>query len=113
MLQTLYFKFTAHAESIKLFTILGVEPWGRIGTGIIELIASNLILIPRTTLLRALLGAGLICGAIFFHLTNANVGINFNGEPVLFFYAVITLICCALLVVINKKGFPGLLRLKF
>jgi putative oxidoreductase len=35
LLQTLYFKFTGHPESIALFTKLGMEPWGRIGTGFI------------------------------------------------------------------------------
>ena len=49
LLQTLYFKFTAHPESVKLFTEIGMEPWGRIGTGIIELIAAILLLIPRFT----------------------------------------------------------------
>ena len=48
LLQTLYFKFTAHPESVELFTKLGVEPWGRIGTGIIELITGLLLLIPAT-----------------------------------------------------------------
>ena len=69
MLQTLYFKFSAHPQSVKLFTELGMEPWGRIGTGIFELIASILILNPRTTGYGAVLGMGLMAGAIFFHLT--------------------------------------------
>jgi uncharacterized membrane protein YphA (DoxX/SURF4 family) len=51
LLQTLYFKFTAHPESVKLFTEIGMEPWGRIGTGIIELIAATLLLIPGSRVL--------------------------------------------------------------
>jgi putative oxidoreductase len=27
LLQTLYFKFTAHPESVRLFTEIGMEPW--------------------------------------------------------------------------------------
>lgn len=111
MLQTLYFKFTAQPESIDLFTALGMEPWGRIGTGIVELIASILILIPRTTLLGAFLGLGLMCGAIFFHLTK--LGINFGGDSLLFTYAVIVFMACGLLILINKKEIPALLKLKF
>jgi len=113
MLQTLYFKFTAHPQSVKLFTILGMEPWGRIGTGVFELVASVLLLINRTVLPGALLGAGLMCGALFFHLTNSNIGINFDGDPVLFIYALITLTCCGVLVGMYRKQIPGLLKLKF
>lgn len=111
LLQTLYFKFTAHPQSVKLFTTLGMEPWGRIGTGVFELIASILILIPRTTLLGALMGLGLMAGAIFFHLTK--LGIIFDGDAGLFIYAVITFVCCLLLIIIYRKNIPQLLKLKF
>ncbi len=111
LLQTLYFKFTAQPESVQLFTILGMEPWGRIGTGVAELIASVLILIPRTTLLGALMGLGLMAGAIFFHLTK--LGINFGGDAVLFIYAVIVFVCCLALIIIYRKNIPQLLKLKF
>jgi uncharacterized membrane protein YphA (DoxX/SURF4 family) len=111
MLQTLYFKFTAQPESIELFTKLGMEPWGRIGTGIGELIASILILVPRTTLIGAIMGLGLMSGAIFFHLTK--LGIYFGGDAVLFSYAVIIFTCCTLLIIIYRKNIPQLLKLKF
>lgn len=111
LLQTLYFKFTAHPQSVKLFTTLGMEPWGRIGTGVFELIASILILIPRTTLLGAIMGLGLMAGAIFFHLSK--LGIIFDGDAGLFAYAVITFVCCLGLIVIYRKKIPQLLKLKF
>lgn len=111
MLQTLYFKFTAQEESVQLFTALGMEPWGRIGTGVLELVASILLLIPRTTLAGALLGAGLMSGAIFFHLTK--LGINFGGDALLFSYAVIVFIACAILVLLHRKDILRLLQLKF
>jgi uncharacterized membrane protein YphA (DoxX/SURF4 family) len=111
MLQTLYFKFTAQAESVQLFTQLGMEPWGRIVTGIGELIASVLILVPRTKLLGALMGLGLMAGAIFFHLTE--LGIYFGGDALLFTYAVICFVCSACLIVIYRKDIPPLIKLKF
>lgn len=111
LLQTLYFKFTAHPQSVKLFTTLGMEPWGRIGTGVFELIASILILIPRTTLLGALMGLGLMAGAIFFHLTK--LGIIFDGDAGLFTYAVITFVCCLALIIIYRNDIPKLLKFKF
>ena len=110
LLQTLYFKFTAHPESVNLFTILGMEPWGRIGTGIAELITAVFLLVPRTTLLGALMGLGLMTGAIFFHLTK--LGIDFGGDIVLFSYAVITFVCCLGLIVLFRKKIPQLLKLK-
>jgi uncharacterized membrane protein YphA (DoxX/SURF4 family) len=112
MLQTLYFKFTAHPQSVKLFAILGMEPWGRIGVGVFELIAAILLLINRTVLLGALLGAGLMCGAIFFHVSNSQIGISFDGDPVLFIYAIITLLCCVVLVLVNRQQIPALLKFK-
>jgi uncharacterized membrane protein YphA (DoxX/SURF4 family) len=111
LLQTLYFKFTAKPESVELFTMLGMEPWGRIGTGVAELIASVLLLIPRTTLLGALMGLGLMAGAIFFHVTK--LGINFGGDVVLFIYAVIVFGCCLALIIIYRKNIPQLLKFKF
>ena len=104
MLQTLYFKFTAHEQSVALFTQLGMEPWGRIGTGVLELIASILILNPRTTGWGAGLGLGLMSGAIFFHLTK--LGIVFYGDAVLFIYAVITFVCCLILLIKYRRQIP-------
>jgi uncharacterized membrane protein YphA (DoxX/SURF4 family) len=102
LLQTLYFKFTAHPDSVKLFTDLGMEPWGRIGTGIFELIASILILYPKTTGYGAVLGLGLMAGAIYFHLTK--LGIVYEGDAVLFIYAVTVFICCAILALFYRKS---------
>jgi uncharacterized membrane protein YphA (DoxX/SURF4 family) len=110
MLQTLYFKFTGHGQSIKLFTALGMEPWGRIGTGVLELVASILLLVPRTTVYGAGLGLGLMAGAIFFHLTK--LGIVFDGDAVLFTYAVITFTCCLILLVIYRAQVFRLLKLR-
>lgn len=101
MLQTLYFKFSGHEQSIRLFTQLGMEPWGRIGTGVMELIASALILFPGTTGYGAALGAGLMAGAIFFHLTS--LGIVFDGDAWLFIYAVTCFLCCAILLIIYRR----------
>ena len=110
LLQTLYFKFTAHPESVKLFTEIGMEPWGRIGTGIIELIAAILLLIPRFTGFGALLGLAMMTGALYFHLTK--IGVNFDGDPLLFIYAVITFVCCAMLVLIYKSKLEQQLKKK-
>ena len=109
LLQTLYFKFTAHPQSVELFTRLGMEPWGRIGTGILELIAAILILYPRTTVYGALMGMGLMGGAIFFHLTK--LGIVFGGDAVLFIYAVIVFISCTILFLCYRRDLPGMARI--
>ena len=111
LLQTLYFKFTGAEESIYIFTKLGIEPFGRIGSGIVELIASILILIPRTTLLGALLGAGTMLGAIFLHLFVLGISVKNDGGE-LFILAIITFLCCAILIFINKSKISDLLRFR-
>ena len=108
MLQTLFFKFTGHEESIMIFTALGMEPWGRIVTGIMELIASILILYPRTTGIGALLGTGLMSGALFFHFTK--LGIVVNGDAILFIYALVAFICCLALLVIYRHQVLSLIK---
>lgn len=96
MLQTLFFKFTGAEESVYIFSTLGMEPWGRIGTGVVELIASVLLLIPRTTSMGALLGLGVMSGALFFHFTK--LGIEVKGDHgQLFIYALIVFISCFIL----------------
>ena len=110
LLQTLYFKFTAQPESVRLFTIIGMEPYGRIGTGVMELIAATLILIPRYTGYGAMLGLIMMTGALYFHLTK--IGIYFGGDALLFTYAVITFVCCAALIFIYKERLETQLKRK-
>lgn len=111
LLQTLYFKFTAAEESVYIFQTLGIEPYGRIGSGVVELIASILILIPRTTLLGALLGLGTMLGAIFSHIFVLGIEVQNDGGT-LFILAVITLLNCLLLVYAARNKIPDLLRFK-
>jgi len=112
LLQTLYFKFTAAPESVYIFSTLGIEPFGRIGSGIVELIASILILIPRTTLLGAVLGFATMLGAIFSHIFALGIEVQNDGGT-LFILAVITLFCCLILIYNQKDKIPNLLRLEF
>ena len=79
LLQTLYFKFTGAEESVYIFTTLGMEPWGRIGSGIVELIAALLLLIPKGNWLGALMALGTVTGAIFFHLTKLGIEVMEDG----------------------------------
>jgi uncharacterized membrane protein YphA (DoxX/SURF4 family) len=103
MLQTLFFKFTASDESVYIFSTIGIEPWGRIGSGIVELIASVLILFPKTTWLGALLGAGVMSGAIFFHLTRLGLVVKDDGGQ-LFIYALLVFFSCASLLIIYRNN---------
>jgi uncharacterized membrane protein YphA (DoxX/SURF4 family) len=104
LLQTLFFKFTAAEESVYIFTQIGMEPWGRISIGIMELIAALLILYPKTTALGAIMAIGLMTGAIFFHLTKLGIVVQNDGGQ-LFVYAVLVLLASAALLVIYRKSF--------
>lgn len=105
MLQTLYFKFTAAPESVYIFSTLGIEPVGRIGSGVGELIASILLLIPATSWLGALMGLGVISGAIFFHLTKLGIEVQGDGG-LLFGYAVVVFVCCVVVAWISRHQIP-------
>lgn len=102
MLQTLYFKFTAAPESVYIFSTLGLEPWGRIQIGCMELIAAMLIVIPKTTGLGALMGVGIMSGALFFHLTKLGLVVQNDGGQ-LFILALIVFISCAILTLLFRK----------
>src|SRR3954451_24851416 len=83
LFQTLFFKFTAAEESVYIFTTLGMEPWGRIGSGIAELIAAALLLVPASAPAGAVLAMGIMAGAIASHLTV--LGIEVKGDGGLLF----------------------------
>ena len=101
MLQTLFYKFSGAEESIYIFSKLGIEPWGRIGTGIGELIASVLLLIPATTVFGAVLGIGLMSGAIFFHLTKLGIVVK-DDSGQLFIYALLVFVSCLILAWVGR-----------
>lgn len=107
LIQTLRFKFSAHPDSVYIFETVGLEPIGRIGIGVLELIAAILILIPRTIWLGATLTLGIIGGAILMHLTQLGIEIK-NDGGVLFITALITFTLSAIILFIYKKDIPFL-----
>jgi len=105
LLQTLFFKFTGAEESIYIFETVGMEPWGRYGSGVAELIAAVCLLIPRTSWLGAGLGAGTIAGAIFFHLTKLGIEVKGDGGT-LFYLALAVMVCCLIVLWQERKSVP-------
>ena len=93
MLQTLYFKFSGAPESVYIFSQVGMEPEGRFATGIAELIASILILIPKTSLIGASIALFIMIGAIATHISILGIEVMNDGGQ-LFIYAVIVALAC-------------------
>lgn len=105
LIQTLRYKFTAHPDSVYIFSKVGLEPVGRIGIGILELIAAILILIPRTIWAGASLTFGIITGAVFMHLTD--LGIEVNGDNgTLFYMALAIFILSGIVLFQHRKELP-------
>jgi len=94
LLQTLFFKFTGAEESKYIFSTLGVEPWGRLGSGVVELVAAILLLIPRTTTIGAIIALGTMSGAILSHLVF--LGIEVKGDRGLLFGLALTIFAASL-----------------
>ncbi len=110
LLQTLFFKFTGAPESVHIFETLGQEPVGRIGSGVVELVAAILLFVPGLTAIGAALSLGVISGAIFFHLTKLGIGVRGDGG-LLFALAVVVWIGSALLLWLHRAGLPVVGRL--
>jgi hypothetical protein len=113
LLQTLFFKFTGAKESVYIFSTLGAEPWGRIGSGIVELAAAVLLLIPGTVVVGATLSLGVITGAILSHLTKLGISLPAVGDRgELFTLAVIVFACSAAVLFLHRQdiSFASLLR---
>jgi putative oxidoreductase len=105
LLQTLFFKFTGAAESVYVFSTLGAEPWGRIGSGVVELMASILLLVPATTTIGAMLALAVITGAILSHL--AILGIDIQGDGgLLFGLAVVVFMASGLILLLRRGEIP-------
>jgi len=107
LLQTLFFKFTGAAESVYIFSTLGAEPWGRIGSGVVELIAAVLLLYPATITLGALLSLGVITGAIVSHLTVLGIEVQGDGG-LLFVLAVAVFVASAAILFLRRGEIPVL-----
>ena len=104
-----FFKFTAAPESVFIFSTLGIEPWGRIGTGIAELIASVLLLIPSTTVFGALLAMGIMGGAIVSHLAVLGIEVRRDGGQ-LYAYALTVFIASGILAWLNREKKFGFIQ---
>lgn len=109
LLQTLFFKFTGAEESVyifstvgRFFNIAGVEPWGRIGSGVVELIASLLLLVPSTASIGAIVTMGVMVGAIVSHLVI--LGIDVNGDGGLLFGLALTAFTGSAIVLFQRRS---------
>ena len=109
LLQTLFFKFTGAEESVYIFSTLGAEPWGRIGSGVAELVAAGLLLYPPTAAIGAFVAIGLMTGALLSHLLF--IGIEVRGDGgLLFALAVVVLAASAIVLYLRRAQLPVLGR---
>ena len=105
LLQTLFFKFTGAPESVYIFTRVGAEPWGRIGSGMVELISAILLLTPRFGWAGAILALGLMAGAILSHLTVLGIEVQGDGG-LLFALAIIVFLTSSTVLFIHRAQIP-------
>lgn len=107
LLQTLFFKFTGAPESIYIFETVGAEPWGRIGSGIVELIAAIMLLVPRqnTIPIGAIISLGVISGAILSHLTILGIDVQGDGG-FLFGLAVAVFVGSLVVLFLRRRSIP-------
>jgi len=105
LVQTLFFKFTGAPESVYIFKTVGQEPWGRFGSGIVELIASILLFVTSLVPVGAGLALGVMSGAILFHLTKLGIVVQDDGG-LLFVLALVVWVGSALVLVLHRRSLP-------
>jgi hypothetical protein len=105
LFQTLFFKFTAAEESVYIFRTLGAEPWGRLGSGAIELVAVILLVVPGTAAMGAALSTAVISGAIASHLLFLGIEVKGDGG-LLFGLAVVVFVASIGILVIRRHELP-------
>jgi hypothetical protein len=107
LLQTLFFKFSAAKESVYIFSTLGMEPWGRIGSGVFELVASILLFIPSTVTIGAAMAFAATGSAILFHLTRLGIALTAVGDHgELFSLAILVTVCASTLLLMHREELP-------
>ncbi len=107
--QTLYFKFSAAPESVYIFTALGLEPYGRIAIGILELTVSILLVFRKTSLIGGVLGIAVIIGALFAHFFIIGIVVQ-DDKGILFVIALVILMACSITVSLQKKRWKFLVK---
>jgi putative oxidoreductase len=105
LLQTLFFKFTGAEESVYIFSTLGAEPWGRIGSGVVELVAASMLLIPALVPYGAILTIGVMAGAIMSHLTVLGIEVKGDGG-LLFALAITAFVGSAVVLIMRRAALP-------
>ncbi|GAB3655213.1 DoxX family protein [Echinicola sediminis] len=111
-LQTLFYKFTAHPDSVYIFSQLGSEPYGRYVIGLLELICSIMLLIPASSLIGNVLSLFIIAGAILSHLGPLGIVVLHDGGKL--FEMAVAIFCLNILALFlhpatffwKKKLFP-------
>ena len=109
LLQTLFFKFTGAEESVYIFSTLGAEPWGRVGSGVVELVAAVLLLVPATAPFGAVLTMAVMAGAIGSHLTVLGIEVRGDGG-LLFGLAVTAFVASTIVLLIRRAQLPIIAR---
>ena len=99
-----FMKLSGDAMPVAMFEKLGLGDFGRIGAGLLELLAVILLLIPKTKAIGAALALGSLTGAIIAHLTV--LGIVIDGDASLFGMAVVGAIAALVLLSFHKEELP-------
>ncbi len=109
LFQTLYYKFSGGPETVYIFETIGMEPWGRYISGLLELVAAILLLLPRISWVGAMLGLGMISFAIYFHFTQLGIEIKGDGGA-LFYLAVTVFVSCVIILLLRRHQLKADIR---
>jgi hypothetical protein len=88
-----------------------MEPWGRVGSGVFELVASILLLIPSTVTLGAAMAVAATGSAILFHLFRLGIALTAVGDHgELFALAIVVVLCSLGVLLLHRQELPWIGR---
>ena len=99
--QIVYFKLSGDPQCIFVFEIMGMEPYGRFITGLIELVIGVFLLVPSTKLWGIIGAFGVASCCMTAHFTTLGIEINNDGGQ-LFSMTSSIFVCSIILSALHK-----------
>jgi len=99
-----YLKLTGNPADIALFTQLGMEPYGRVATGLLEGTCALALMSPYEGV-GGVVTSGVMTGAIIAHATRLGLEVNGDGGKHVMLLALV-MVCALVITWVRRRHLP-------